>query len=116
MTANGSSEPGLSAQRVCELAENGDALALRAVEREGLYLGLGLANLVTLFCPDAIALGGGVMRSAHLLLPAARAVIAGSCGLVPWEKTTVALASLGQDAALLGAACVPHNRFSERNT
>ena len=86
------------------------------MEREGLYLGLGLANLVTLFCPDAIALGGGVMRSAHLLLPAARAVIAGSCGLVPWEKTTIALASLGQDAALLGAACVPHNRFSERNT
>jgi glucokinase len=106
--------PEFTAQRICELAEAGDARAREAVEREGLYLGIGLANLVTLFCPDVIALGGGVMRSSHLFLPHARAVIRESCGLVPWQKTSVALAAMGQDAALAGAACVWDNRFSEK--
>lgn len=105
----------LSAEKICELAEAGDGRAREAVEREGRYLGLGLANLVTLFSPDVIALGGGVMRSSRLFLPRACAVIRETCGLVPWEKTRIAVASLGQDAALAGAACVWENRFSERD-
>ena len=32
------------------------------------YLGLGIANLVTMFVPDAIVLGGSVMKSAPLFL------------------------------------------------
>src|SRR6478736_4632276 len=48
---------------ICDGARRGDPLALRCVEREGFYLGLGLANLITLFTPHRIALGGGVMKS-----------------------------------------------------
>jgi glucokinase len=103
-----------TAERVCELARAGDARALEAVEREGFYLGVGLANLVTLFSPDVIALGGGVMRSSDLFLPRACKIISESCGLVPWQKTQVRLASMGQDAALAGAACVWSNRFREK--
>jgi glucokinase len=102
----------LSAKRICELAESGDALASRAVEREAYYLGLGLANLVVLFTPDAIVLGGSVMKSAHLFLEGARKVIAGSCRYVPFEKTELALASLGEDANLVGAGRVWHHRFA----
>lgn len=102
----------LSAKRICELAEAGDELAQRAVEREAYYLGLGLANLVTMFMPDAIVLGGSVMKSAHLFLDGIRKVIRQSCGLVPFEKTELKLASLGEDANLIGAAQVWHHRFS----
>jgi glucokinase len=45
------------------------------MDRQGYYLGLGLANLVTIFCPDMIALGGGVMESGHLFMDRARQVI-----------------------------------------
>jgi glucokinase len=106
--------PELTAREICARAEAGDRRAREAVEREGLYLGIGLANLVTLFTPDVIALGGGVMRSGHLFLPRACAVIEESCGLVPWRKTRVTLASMGQDAAIAGAACVWDNRFSAK--
>ncbi|HMH07479.1 MAG TPA: ROK family protein, partial [Terriglobales bacterium] len=58
----------LAAQRICGLALAGDKLARRAVDREAYYLGLGLANLVVLFTPDAIVLGGSVMKSANLFL------------------------------------------------
>ena len=56
----------LTAKRICELAREGDEFARQAVDREAHYLGLGLANLVTLFTPDAIVLGGSVMKSAAL--------------------------------------------------
>lgn len=102
----------LSAKRICELAGAGDKLAQRAVQREAYYLGLGLANLVTMFTPDAIVLGGSVMKSAHLFLDGIRKVIQQSCRLVPFEKTELRLASLGEDANLIGAAQVWHHRFS----
>lgn len=101
----------LTMKRLCELADAGDAAALAAMERQGYYLGLGLANLVSIFCPDAIALGGGVIESSHLFLDRARQVIRQYCSLVPFDRTEVTLASLGADAALAGAAQVWHHRF-----
>jgi glucokinase len=102
---------GITAHRICELAQQGDALALQAVEHEVLYLGLGLANLINLFTPDAIVLSGSVMKSANLFLDRIRAVIRRGCRFVPVEKTELMLASLGDDTNLIGAARVWHYRF-----
>jgi glucokinase len=112
-----SADGDLTMQRVCELAEAGDPAALAVMDRQGYYLGLGLANLVSTFCPDMIALGGGVMRSAHLFLDRARQAIRQCCTMVPYEKTETVLASLGGDIALAGGAQVWRHRFgSERKT
>ena len=104
---------GLTAKRICQLAQQGDQLALEAVEREAYYLGLGLANLVNLFTPDAIVLGGSVMKSAVLFLDGIRKVIRQGCRFVPFEKTELALASLGDDVNLIGAARAWHHRFRQ---
>ena len=77
---------------------------MQAVKREGYYLGLGLANLVTLFAPDVIALGGGVMKSSHLFMDDALKVVRNLCTQVPVEKTRITISSLGSEAGLLGAA------------
>jgi len=102
----------LTAEKICGLAAQGDSWAMRAVEHEGRYLGLGLANLVTLFVPEIIVLGGSVMKSASLFLENIRQVIIASCRLVPGEKTELALASLGEDSNLIGAGRVWYYRFS----
>jgi glucokinase len=102
----------LTAKRICELSQERDDLALQAVAREAHYLGLGLANLVTLFTPDAIVLGGSVMKSAILFLEEIRRTICRCCRLVPYEQTELNLASLGEDANLIGAARVWHHRFA----
>lgn len=94
----------ITAAQICERARHGDALALRAVEREAYYLGLGLANLVTLFAPDVISLGGGVMHSSDLLLPPITQQVRRLCTQVPVQDTTIALSSLGPDIGILGAA------------
>lgn len=93
-----------TASEICDAARRGNPLALRCAEREGYYIGLGLANLITLFAPDKIALGGGVMKSSSLFMDAARGVIRQICTQVPSEKTQITLASLGPDVGLLGAA------------
>ena len=103
----------LTAKRICQLAQRGDELALQAVEREAYYLGLGLANLVNLFTPDAIVLGGSVMKSAVLFFDSIRKVIRQGCRFVPFEKTELALASLGDDVNLIGAARAWLHRFRQ---
>ena len=95
------------AAEICALASHGEPLAREAVARTADWLGLGLANLITLFAPDCIALGGGVMRSWSLFEPRVRAVIDRHCSfLTPPGLTAIVPARLGGDAPLAGAACV----------
>ena len=104
----------ITAKLICQLAQQGDERAVQAAEREAYYLGLGLANLVNLFTPDAIVLGGSVMKSADLFLDGIRQVISKGCRFVPFEKTELALASLGDDVNLIGAARAWHHRFGTK--
>ncbi len=99
----------LTAERICQLARKGDAVACQAVERESYYLGLGLANLINLFTPDVIILSGSLMKSAPLFLDGIRKLICRGCRFVPFEKSEITLASLGEDSNLIGAARVWHD-------
>jgi len=101
----------ITARRIFELARDGDAWALKSVETEAFYLGLGLANLINLFTPDAIILSGSIMKSSDLFLERVRTLIRSGCRFVPAEKTELTLASLGDDTNLIGAARVWHYRF-----
>jgi len=99
----------LTAKGICDQARDGSPLAEQAVAREARYLGLGIANLINLFAPDVIVLSGSVMKSAPLFLDGIREVISGGCRFVPFEKTEIVLASLGEDANLIGAARAWHD-------
>src|SRR5229473_2604486 len=101
----------LSEREVCSRSEAGDEWARRAVEQLGYYLALGLANLVNIFAPQTIVLGGSVMKSAPLFLDRIREVVQQNCKLVPYQRIEITLASLGPDGGLIGAAQVWHHRF-----
>jgi glucokinase len=103
------SDKALAAAQICELARQGDPLCVEAIKREVHYLGLGLANLVTIFCPQIIVLGGGMMRSADLLLAPAIEVVKRTCTQVPWMNTSIVLS---KSNSLLGAAAVWFHRAS----
>jgi glucokinase len=100
-----------TAKEIFQLAKSGDALAQRAVAREHRYLGLGIANLINLFMPEMIVLGGSIMQSAQL--DDLGKVVAQGCRFVPYKLTQLAHASLGADANLIGAARVWHHRFGQ---
>lgn len=101
----------LTAREICTRARAGDPWALRSVEREAYYLGVGLANIVSTFVPDIILLGGSVMKSANLFLDGIHRVIRQNCRLVPFERAEISVASLGPDVGLIGAARVWYQRF-----
>jgi glucokinase len=103
----------LTAREICARAQASDEWAQRAVDREAHYLGLGLANLITIFAPETIVLGGSVMKSAHLFLDRMHEVIRQNCRLVPADRVQIALASLGTDAGLIGAAQVWQHHFED---
>jgi len=105
-----SSEP-LEARDICVAAEQGDPQAQEVVERTGYFLGLGMANLITLFTPEVLAFGGGLMSSYHLFEDKIHETIRANCGLVPNEKTRVLPAMLGPDTGLIGAARVWAHHF-----
>jgi glucokinase len=104
-----------SALEVCQAARQGDAHAVQAVVNEGRYLGIGLANLINIFTPDVIALGGGVMRSLDLFWKNIHQTIRENCRLVPFEKTRLVPAVLGPNAGLVGAARVWMNGTQNRH-
>lgn len=100
---------------VGEAAQNGDALALEILQEAGAWLGLGLVNLLQLFNPRAIVLGGGVMRLGDLYLDPARAVIQEHIlheGF--YREDLLRLARFSEDACLIGAAL--HSRARLKGT
>jgi glucokinase len=103
----------VTARDICDLARRGNEFAKRTVEREGMYLGLGLANLIGMFVPDVIVLGGGMMQSADMYFGKIRDVVRSGCRFVPAEKTEIALASLGEDTNLIGAAMAWRHRYAD---
>ena len=93
----------LTGRAVGDLALSGDPGALRAVGEVGRWLGIGLSNMVNIFNPDMIVVGGGVGDLGEVLLAPARAVLKATA-LIPGSDTVrVTSALLGNQAGMLGA-------------
>jgi glucokinase len=103
------------ARQICQAAQAGHPLAQQAVARQARYLGAGLANLVTLFTPERIALGGGIMESRRLFWDAILETIRTHCSLVPYEQVQIVPASLGVLTGLAGAAQAWLARFDKNS-
>jgi glucokinase len=97
--------PVVDGQAVGRAAQAGDPLALSIIQEAGRWLGLGLVNLLHLFNPRAIVLGGSVATLGELLLEPARQTIREHI-LHPdfWRDDVLRLAALGDDVCLFGAA------------
>lgn len=87
-----------------ERALVGDAAALAGFERVGTYLGIGLANLITILTPDRVVVGGGVAGAGDLLLRPAREEMRRRIRMTELAEVEVVLAELGIWAGAIGAA------------
>ena len=93
----------ITGKTVTEAALAGDGIAVEVVGGIGRHLGAALASFANIFDPDVIVVGGGVAAAGELLLgPARREVRARA--LPPMNEVKVALAELGPDAGMIGAA------------
>lgn len=92
-----------TAEEVLVRCRAGDANALRALELYKSDLATGLANLVTFYNPDVIALGGGLSRAPEIYEGLQAAVDARTLPATR-GKVSIRAASLGTDAGAIGAA------------
>ncbi|MEM7128465.1 MAG: ROK family protein [Chloroflexota bacterium] len=99
-------------QAVGQAARMGDVLALRVVTEAGRWLGLGLVNLIHLFNPQAIVLGGSVVQLGDLLLNPAREIVQESIlDSAFYNDKLLRVAAINDDVCLVGAAYHCLNRL-----
>lgn len=89
---------------IVRAARQRDAVARAILDEAGLYLGLGVANLITLFSPDVVVIGGGVSDAGAWLFRPIRQTVQERCHVTPVEKVRIERAVLGDRAGVVGAA------------
>lgn len=92
----------LTAESIFAAGLAGDELALEIFRRMGVYLGIGLANLINILNPEMIVIAGGVVNGwdlfeKHMLQQVEERAF-------PLLRVKVERAKCGDDAGLLGAA------------
>jgi glucokinase len=100
----------IDAYKVAEAARHGDMLAIEVYRKAGMLLGYGVANLVSLFDPEIVVIGGGLAGASDLFLSALRTAMKERAQPIAGEKVKVAVSRLGGDANLLGMAWVAMGR------
>ncbi|WP_175991046.1 ROK family glucokinase [Bacillus sp. Marseille-Q1617] len=101
----------ISAKDVFDTARNNDDLAKNVVDQLAFYLGLALANLGNVLNPEKIVLGGGVSKAGDVLLkPVINHFQQFSFPTVR-TSTGLSIATLGNDAGVIGAAWLVKNKI-----
>lgn len=94
----------MTAQDVAEAARRGDALAKKLFERTGKFLGFAVSNLISLFDPEVVVLGGGMAGAADLYFEILKQTALQRCQPLAARHVKIRVSRLGNDANLLGAA------------
>ena len=85
-------------------AKRGDELAKTIVEETGFYVGLGIANVVSLIDPEIVVIGGGVSGMGRLLLGSVKKTVAERTMNFSGRKLKIVFSKLNADATILGAS------------
>jgi glucokinase len=92
-------------------ADAGDTFALGEIDRIARSFGIGLANILTLFHPERIVIGGGVSNLGELLLQPVRKY-AEHYTFAPCRAFSILPCGFTEDAVLIGAAIVAAERMT----
>ena len=98
--------PAADAHRLVRLAREGDPLATRILTGIGEHLGSGIANLVNIFNPELIVVGGGFAAAGDFLFEPAQAVANREVLVSVRDSYRIVRAELGTSAGMIGAGMV----------
>lgn len=96
----------LTAEHVFAAAAAGDTLATQVLDDAVSYWGMAIANLVSLFNPERIILGGGVFGPGGQFLDRIRAEALRWAQPISIHQVTIETTALGSDAVLIGAGAL----------
>jgi glucokinase len=103
-----------SADEAATRARAGDAAAMAGMAEVGRYLGIGLANVITIVTPDRVVIGGGGAAAFDLLIGPIARELARRVRMTSLDQVRVVPAELGVWAGAIGAAI--HGAEAGRST
>jgi glucokinase len=104
-------EGNVSAKNVFDCARNGDKIAIDVIDEVSFYLGLALANIANTLNPEKMVLGGGVSKAGEVLLNPIKENFNKYSFPRVKESTDITIATLGNDAGVIGAAWLIKNNI-----
>ena len=104
-------DPGAVTPREMALAAAaGDDAVREALIRAAEYIGIGVANVVTVLHPDLVVLGGGVAEIGPLLFDTVRETVRRRVGMFPTDDLRIEKSLLGDKAGALGGIALAVKR------
>ena len=94
----------INAEAIHKAAQAGDKLANEMIARVAYYLGVGLSNLINIFNPEIIIIGGGLSNIGEMLLEPAYKEAGRRAYKQSYQAVRFASAELGRNSGVLGAA------------
>ncbi len=93
----------VTAEEVNEAAQRGDRVAIEVFRRAGFYIGVGIVNLLYLFNPSMIIIGGSVAKAGDLLFKPIWETVNSRISKIYRQGLSIVPAALGDDVGLMGA-------------
>ncbi|MGQ9470900.1 MAG: ROK family transcriptional regulator [Candidatus Aminicenantales bacterium] len=101
----------ITAEIVARAAKIGDPLALEVFETGMTYLGIGVANLINIFNPEVVVMGGGVTLAGEMLFEKVRQVAKARALQRMARNVDIIPATFGMKAAAMGALSLILNKI-----
>lgn len=101
----------ITAKMVSQAWDLGDPAAVETMTETGKLLGFGLVNVINLFNPEVVIVGGGMAASGDRLLAPARQVVETHALEIARRDCRIVTAQLGDAAGMLGAALYGKRRL-----
>ncbi|MEH7376399.1 ROK family glucokinase [Neobacillus drentensis] len=103
----------ITAKDVFDAARNSDELAKSILDEVSFHLGFALASIANTLNPEKIVLGGGVSKAGDILVDPVKNNFEKFAFSAVRDSTKLALATLGNDAGVLGAAWLIKNKLNQ---
>ena len=91
---------------ILEAAEQNDKEAIEALVEAGSALGMGIANLINIFNPEMVVIGGTLSLAGKYLLPAIQETVEKTALPEIFQQAQMLLSAFGPDASVMGAAAL----------
>ena len=96
-----------SARTAFAAMKQGDRAGKEVVDKYISYLACGISNIINIYHPQVLCIGGGVCNERdYLLKPLIKLIDESGCNSNTEYKTKVCIAELGNDAGIVGAAAI----------
>jgi len=89
---------------ITKAASQGDELALQVLEEIAYWVGIGCVNLIQLYNPQVLVIGGGISGALPLMQPTIQRLVDSRAQMVPGKTCKIMPSTLGDDAGIIGGA------------